>query len=147
MLAGERAAKGKHNIGGAINELAEAANALGAVEVKVDAHVDATLPVVAIERTAEAVLGHEPSDRAQIFSELHGWNGGVLPALPAVVLSGHKARGAQRGCAHMPHRTSLIGRADVRDRRRWPGLRRARQRFSLGVGFFSGPCACLNKQK
>ena len=56
MFAGERAAEGEHDVGSAIDELAEGANALGAAEVEVDAHVHAALAVVAIERAAKAVL-------------------------------------------------------------------------------------------
>src|ERR1700691_611915 len=48
MLAGERAAEGKHDVSSAIDKLAEGANALGAVEVEVDTHVHAALAVVAI---------------------------------------------------------------------------------------------------
>src|ERR1700733_9535386 len=46
VLARERAAKGEHDVRSAINELTKDANALGAVEVEVDAHVHAALPVV-----------------------------------------------------------------------------------------------------
>ena len=83
MLAGERAAEGEHDVGSAIDELAEFADAFGAAEVEIDARVHAALAVVAVERAAEAVLGHERGDGAQIVAELRGRNGGSLPSLPS----------------------------------------------------------------
>ena len=91
-------------------------------EVEVDARVHATLAVVAVERAAKAVLGHELADGAQIVAELGGRNRGVFPALPAIGLAGHEDHGAERGLAHVPDRGGFFRRADVRHRRGGPGL-------------------------
>ena len=76
------------------------AHALFGAEVEVDAGVDAALAVVAVERAAVAVLGHERGDGAQIVAELRGRNGGVFPALAAIGLAGDEDHGAERGFAH-----------------------------------------------
>ena len=49
----------EHHIGGAIEEFAEVAQALLSAKVEVDAQVYAALAVVAVERAAVAVFGHE----------------------------------------------------------------------------------------
>ena len=68
MLAAERPAEAEHQIGGAFNELAEAAQPFNRPEVEVDARVDAALAVVAIERAAVAVLAHQGRNAAQIIA-------------------------------------------------------------------------------
>ncbi len=59
MFAAERPAELQHQIGGAFNELAEFAQSLLGAKVEVDAHVYAALAIVAVERTAISVLGHQ----------------------------------------------------------------------------------------
>ena len=129
VFAGERTAERENDLGSAFDEFAKTANAFGAAEVEIYAHVNAALAVVAVERTAEAILAHEPGDGAEIFPELRGRNGGILPPLPTVGLARNKHHGAERRLAHMPHCPSFIGRANVSYGRRVPGLRRADQRF------------------
>ncbi len=147
VLTRERAAKREDDICRAVYEFAEYANAFGTSEIEVDAHVDASLAVVAIERTAEAVLRHETGDGAEIFSELRGRNGGILPPLPAIGLAGHKDHGAERGFANMPDRLSFIGRANMRHWRRGPGLRGLGYSFGFGAGLLGRGCTDFDKQK
>ncbi len=54
VFAGERAAEGADDIGGALDELAEFAHALRSREVEIDAGVHAALAVVAVERGADS---------------------------------------------------------------------------------------------
>ena len=121
MLAGERAAKAEHYVGGAGNELAEAAQPLHGAEVEVDAGVDATLSVVTVEGAAEAVIGHQPGDGAQVVAELLGRHGCVFPAFVAIGLAGDKDHGAERGVADLPDAGGFFGRADVGDGAHRPG--------------------------
>ena len=146
MLAGERTAEGDHHVGGAIDELAESCDSFWSREVEVDTRVHAALAVMAVERAAKSVLGHEFRDGAQIVAELRRWNRGIFPALEAIGLAGHKNHGAERGLAHLPHRSGFFRRADVRHRRGGPGLRGAGDGFGLGLRFFLGPRAHLDQQ-
>ena len=147
VLAGERSAEGNHHVSGAIDKLAEFFYSFWSREVEVNTGVHAALAVVAVERAAEAVLGHELSDGAQIVAELRGRNGGVFPSLAAIGLAGHENHGAERGLAHMPNGSCFLGRADVRHRRGGPGLRGAGDGFGLGLRFFLGPRAHFDEQK
>ena len=147
VFAAERAADGENDIGGAVEELAEVAQALWSVEVEVDAHVDAALTVVAVERTAVAVLGHQRGDAAEVFAEARGRNGGIFPAFPAVGLAGNEDDGAECGLADMPDGSRFGGRADVRGGRRGPGLRGADEGFGFGAGFFRGPCTHFDEKE
>ncbi len=123
------------------------AHSFRSCEVEVDASVHAALAVVAVERAAKSVLGHELGDGAQIVAELRGRNGGIFPSLQTIGLAGHKNHGAEGGLAHMPNGCGFFRRADVRQRRGGPGLRGAGNGFSLGARLLSGPRTHLDKQK
>src|ERR1035441_6075460 len=68
MLAGERTTEAEHHVRGAGNELAEFPQALDGAEIEVDAGVDASLSVMAVERAAKAVFGHQSGDGAQVIA-------------------------------------------------------------------------------
>ena len=109
VLAGERAAKARTRSAARSMNSRKMRMPCCAAEIEIDAHVDAALAVVAVERAAIAVLGHELGDGAKICAQLLGGNGSILPTFPAVGLAGHKDHGTERGFAHMPHRLSLVG--------------------------------------
>jgi len=147
VLAREGAAEAEDDIRSAVNELAEAAEALDGAEVKVDAGVYAALAVVAIEWTAIAVFGHEGGDGAEVVAELVGGNGGVFPAFIAVRLAGDKDHSTEGGVADTPDGDGLLGSADADDGSDGPGLAGAGEAFGLGAGIFCGPCAHLDEQE
>ena len=147
VLAAERAAEAEHKIGGAVEELAEGAYAGLGAEVEVDAHMHAALAVVAIERTAIAVLGHERGDFAQIFAEMRGRNAGILPALPAVGLAGNEDGCAECGLTHMPDARGVGGVVDAGLGHAGPGLRGADESFGLGLRFGGIPRTHFDQQK
>ena len=64
VLSAERTTELEDDIGGPVQELAEIAQAIFRSEVEVDAHVNATLSIVAIKRTRVSELGHEGGDAA-----------------------------------------------------------------------------------
>ena len=147
VFAGERAAEGTDDFGGAVDELAEVFHPIWSSEIEIDAGVHAALAVVAVERAAVAVFGHQRFDGAQIVAKLRGRNGGIVPAFPAFGLAGNKDRSAESGFADMPDGGGLSGRADAGDGRGGPGLRGAGDGFGLVAGLFGAPCAHFDEQK
>ena len=77
MLTAERSAKAEDQIGGSLDELAVFAQAFFCAEVEVDAHVDAALAIVAVERAAVAVFAHQRGELAQISAQTRGRNGAL----------------------------------------------------------------------
>ena len=147
VFAAERPTEAEHHIGGAFDELAEAAQSLDGAEVEVDPRVDAALSVVAIERASIAVLVHQGGDAAQIIAQLGGRDGSVLPALEPVGLAGHGDHGAKGGVADMPDAGSLFGGTNAGHGRYRPGLGGASERLRLSLGLFGCPTAHLDQQK
>jgi hypothetical protein len=66
VFAGEGAAVGEGDVGGAVDELAEFENAGGGFEVEVEAHVDAALAEVAVHGGGVVVLVDEGVDGAEV---------------------------------------------------------------------------------
>src|SRR5882762_3882382 len=113
VLAGEGAAVGEGDVGGAVDELAEFENAGGGFEVEVEAHVNAALAEVAVHGAGVAELLHEGVDGAEVAAELEGIDGGVLPALPAGAYAGDEGGGAEAGFADVPDAFGLVGGVDA----------------------------------
>ncbi len=102
VFAGEGAAVGEGDVGGAVHELAEVEDALFGFEVEGDAHVDAALAEVSVHGAVVAVLLHEGDDVAEVGAELRGVDGGVFPALPAGADAGDEGGGSEAGFADGP---------------------------------------------
>src|SRR5208283_1939413 len=102
VFAGERAAEGADNFSSALDELAEFFYSFLSGEVETNTAVHATLAVMAVDRSAVAVFGHQLIDGAQIAAKLRGRDGSILPAFPAVGLAGNKGRGAESGFTDLP---------------------------------------------
>ena len=114
VLARERAAEAENQIGGALDEFAEAAEAFAGAEVEVRPQMRAALAIVAVDRGAVAVLVHQSGEAAQISAELRGRNGSVFPAFAAVRLAGNEDSGAERGVADAPDAGGVGRRIDAR---------------------------------
>ncbi len=67
MLAGKRAAVAHHQIRGAFDELAVFANSLFALQIETDAHVNAAVPKMPVERGVIIVFVQQLPDVAQII--------------------------------------------------------------------------------
>ena len=147
MLAAERPAQAENQIRCAVDEFAEAPHALHGVEVEVDPQVDTALAVVAVERAAIAVLGHESRELAQVIAQPRGRNAGIVPALKSLRFARNKSRRAQGRFTHTPHGRCVFGRINARRRRLCPALRGMSEGFSLGMSLSRVPCAHLHQQK
>ena len=113
VFAGERAAVGDDDVGGAVDELAEGEDAGLGLEVEVEAHVDAALAEVAVHGAAVVELAHEGVDGAEIGALLRGIDGGVFPALPAHGLAGDEGGGSEAGLADVPDAVGFVGVVDA----------------------------------
>ena len=102
VFAGDGAAVGEGDVGGAVHELAEVEDAGAGFEVEADAHVDAALAEVSVHGAVVAVLVHEGDDLAEVGAELSGLDGGVFPALPAGADAGDEGGGSEAGFADGP---------------------------------------------
>ena len=118
VLARERAAELDDEVGRLLDEPAIGGDALGGLQIEVDARVHAALAEVAVERARVVELGHQPAEPAQVLAEARGRDGGVLPALPVLGFAGHERRGAERRLAHGPDVLGLDRIAEQPHRRR-----------------------------
>src|ERR1700727_526729 len=122
MLTAQGAAKAKHHICSTVKKLAKIAKSLFAPKIEVDAHVHASLTVMAIERARVAILCHQRANAAQIISQLLRRNGSILPPFPPIRLARNEHHSSQRRLAHVPHTCSFCRRAYMRNRRVAPAL-------------------------
>ena len=148
MLAGERAAVGENDVGGAFDEEAKFADARFGFEVEVDARVDAALAEVAVERAAVAKLLHESGELAEVGTELRGRNGGVLPTFPSVGLAGDEDHGAECRFADEPDAGGFGGRIKAtHSGRRFEFCRGSEEVIRFSLGFFVGLGAELGEEE
>ena len=113
MLAGERAAVAEHQIGGALDEFAIVADAGFALQVEIDAHVDAAVAEVAVERSLIVIFVEQLANIAEIRAHFFRGDGGIVPAFPF----GRRARcgggGAHAGFADSPQNGGFRGGVDA----------------------------------
>ena len=147
MLARERTAERKDEVGGAIEELAEFAQALVGVEVEVDAEMGAALPIVAVKRAVVAIFGHEGGETAEICTQFLGRNAGVVPAFVALGLAGDEDGGAEAGLADAPDAGSVGSVVGAGSRRFAPGFGGGDESIGAGLRFFGGPAAHFDEKE
>src|SRR5947209_2420100 len=102
MFAGERTAVADDEVGGTLDECAVVANTVGALEVEADAHVNAAVAEVSVERAAIVVLVEQLADVAQIGAEFCRRNRCVVPTLPFGWDTGREGGSARPGFADLP---------------------------------------------
>src|SRR5205085_12119468 len=101
VLAGERTAEGRHEVGRTLEERAEGATPVGRGQLEVDARVDAALAEVAVQRRRVAVPSQQFVEGAQVLAEPRRWHGPVLPAGLAVAPARWKGSRRQSDLAHL----------------------------------------------
>lgn len=82
MLAGDRAAIANHKLHRFIEKGAKGLDALGRLQIEIDASVYAALTEVTVEMALITVTIEERTQLAQISAELLGRHGRVFPTLP-----------------------------------------------------------------
>ncbi len=147
VFAGEGAAVGEGDVGGAVHELAELDDAGWGFEVEVVAHVDAALAEVAVHGAAVVELLHERGDLAEVAAELGGVDGCVFPALPTGADAGYEGGGSEAGLANVPDAFCLGRGVDAGIRLGAEGFEIGGQGAGLGVGFGLGCCANSTMRK
>ena len=128
VLAGQRAAVGDDEVGGAFDEGAVVGDAVDGAQLERDAGVHAALAEVPVQRglvlgVAEVV--EQRAEVAQVVAEPFGGDGGVLPALPGLVPASGVGGGTEAGLADLDQLV-LLGRVvEERVGRRWSWLARS----------------------
>src|SRR5690606_14383118 len=112
VLAREGAAVAGDDLCGLAGEIAVLLDPRGALEVEVDARVDAPLAEVAVERGAVPEPLQEPPEVAEVLAQVLDGYGGVLPPLPGGRLARHERGGPEPGFPHDPESVLLGGVAD-----------------------------------
>ncbi len=138
VFAGEGAAVGESNVGGAVHELAEFEDSFFGLEVKVEAHVDAALTEMPVHGARVVVFGHEGADGAEVAAELRGVYGCIFPALPSGTYSGDEGCRAEARFTDVPDAFRLVVGVDPRGGLCGEGLHGGNEGPSPGVGF----CLC-----
>ena len=82
MLARKRAAIAHHQIGGALDEFAVIANAGFAFQIEADAHVNAAVPEMAVERRVVVVFVEQLADVAQVGAQFFRRHRRIVPSFP-----------------------------------------------------------------
>ncbi len=145
VLAGQRTAVRRDQVGGLGDEAAEARDTGRGNQVEVDPDVHAAVAEVAVVGAPPAVVVHQLAELPQIRPELLGRHRGVLPAgpgLPAVRAAGEDPRPGLPDAPQGPHR----GRVGD-DPAGPPGLRGAgRDGLGRRFGFGPGAAAGLDEQ-
>src|ERR1700688_4498974 len=103
MFPRKRTTVADYQICGSINELTILSNAVFALKIEANAHVNATMPEMPIKRTAIVELVHQFSNIAQIAAKLFRCDRGVVPSFPLGHRPGSKRSGARTCFAQVPH--------------------------------------------
>ena len=104
MFSGERASVTYHQICGPLDKLTISPDAVFALKVEADAHVNAAVSKVSVERTFILVFIHQLSNVPQVASQLYGGYRGVIPTFPFSRRARSKSGGARSRFAYVPHR-------------------------------------------
>src|SRR5258708_16196043 len=108
MLTGERTTVIDHEVRGSLDKFAVSANATFALQIEADAHVNATMSEVSVERPTVAVFIHQLSNVAQIRSKFLGADGRIVPPFPSARTAHTKSTGACPYFAHLPTSPSFL---------------------------------------
>src|ERR1700676_3324936 len=107
MLSGKRAPVTDDQIGGTFDELSVIANSRFAFQIETDAHVDAAVSEMSVERGVIIVFVQQFADIAEVSAQFFRCNGRVVPSLPFW----RRARGcgsrARSGLAQLPYVAGL----------------------------------------
>ena len=122
-------------------------DALVGLQLEVDPGVDAALAEVAVKRAVVAELLEQLAEVAEVGADAVGGDGGVLPALPGVLLARDAGGGPQARLADLPQ-VLLLGLVveELHRRRVAHLLQVVHQLVRLVVGFLLGLAAELDQQ-
>ena len=109
MLARERASIAHNQVGGAFHKFPVIANSRFAAEIEAEAHMNAPMPEVSVERTRVGVLIHQLANVTQVAAQLFRSDRRVIPAFPLGRRAGGKGGGAGPRFAQMPNSRASAG--------------------------------------
>ncbi len=92
MFAGQRSTKANHQVSRPLDKVAVFANAVLGLQIEIQAHVDASVPEVSVERAAIFVFVHQLPKIAQVRSQLFRRDGRIVPPFPVQRHSRRKRR-------------------------------------------------------